>query len=287
MGDGDVLMRLVITGAAGQLGRDLIEAFDGHEVTAADRARLDVTDRDAVMQLVSGVGPDAVVHAAAWTAVDGCEDQPDRAFQVNALGTRHVAAAARAVGARVVYVSTDYVFDGQASRPYREWDRPNPLSVYGASKLGGEQELDPGSTVVRTSWVNGRHGSNVVKTVLRLDREQDVLHFVDDQHGHPTFSADLATMIRDLTVARLPGLFHVTNQGATTWFQFARDILTAAGRDPEKVQPVATADLRPARPAPRPANSVLDNAALRLEGIPLLPDHHDPLERLVKELLDE
>jgi dTDP-4-dehydrorhamnose reductase len=280
-------MRVIITGAGGQLGRELVEVLADHDVIAADHARLDVTDRDAVLQLIGSVGPDAIVHAGAWTAVDACESDPDRAFQVNALGTRHVAEGARAARARVLYVSTDYVFDGTAPVPYTEWDRTNPLSVYGRSKLGGELELDPGSTIVRTSWVCGRHGANMVKTILRLDREKDELAFVDDQHGHPTFTADLAGMIRQLVVARLPGVFHVTNQGQTTWFQFARDVLAAAGRDPEKVRPIATADLDPPRPAPRPANSVLDNAALRLQGVPLLPDHHDPLERLVKELLAE
>ena len=278
-------MRVVITGAGGQLGHDLVDAFADHEVVAADHARLDVADRDAVLQLLGTVQPDAVVHAGAWTAVDACEGDPDRAFQVNALGTRHVAEGARLAGAHVVYVSTDYVFDGTAPVPYTEWDTPNPQSVYGRSKLGGERELDDGSTIVRTSWVCGLHGGNMVKTVLRLDAEHDELAFVDDQHGHPTFTPDLAEMIKHLVVARLPGLFHVTNQGQTTWFQFARDVLAAAGRNPDKVRPIATAELDPPRPAPRPANSVLDNAALRLQGIPLLADHHDPLERLIKELL--
>jgi dTDP-4-dehydrorhamnose reductase len=280
-------MRILITGAGGQLGRDLMEAFDGHAVVAAGHDRVDVGDRQAVLQLMDGARPEAVIHAAAWTAVDACEEDPDRAFRVNALGTRHVAEGARLVGARVVYISTDYVFDGTSPAPYREWDPTNPLSVYGASKLAGEQELDPGSTVVRTSWVCGRHGDNMVKTILRLDAEQHRLRFVDDQRGHPTFTPDLAAMVRDLTVARMTGVFHVTNQGPTTWFQFARDVLAAAGRDPEKVEPVATVDLQPPRRAPRPANSVLDNAALRLQGLPLLPDHHDPLEHLVKELLAE
>ena len=278
-------MRIVITGAGGQLGHDLVEAFDGHDVVAADHGRLDVADREAVLQLLAATQPDAVVHAGAWTAVDACEGDPDRAFQVNALGTRHVAEGARRAGAHVLYVSTDYVFDGTSPEPYVEWDGPNPLSVYGRSKLGGERELDAGSTIVRTSWVCGRHGGNMVKTVLRLDQQHDELAFVDDQHGHPTFTPDLAAMIRHLVVSRLPGTFHVTNQGQTTWFQFARDVLTAAGRDPNKVRPIATSDLDPPRPAPRPANSVLDNAALRLQGVPLLADHHDPLERLVKELL--
>jgi dTDP-4-dehydrorhamnose reductase len=278
-------VRVLITGAAGQLGQDLVPAFAGHDVVACDHAKLDVADRDNVLQVVDAVGPDAIVHAGAWTAVDACESDPQRAYGVNALGTRWVAEAARLVGAHIVYVSTDYVFDGTLPRPYNEWDDPNPMSVYGRSKLGGEHELDPGSTVVRVAWVCGVHGSNVVKTVLRLSKEREELAFVDDQRGCPTFTDDLAGMIRRLTVARLPGLFHVSNQGETTWFQFVRDIFSAAGLDPERVRPIKTADLDPPRPAPRPANSVLDNLALRVAGIPLLPDHHEPLERTVKELL--
>jgi dTDP-4-dehydrorhamnose reductase len=278
-------MRVVVTGAGGQLGHDLIDAFQDHEVIGLARHQLDVSGRDAVLQAITTIQPDVVIHAAAWTAVDACEGDPDRAFAVNALGTRHVAEAARLVGARVCYVSTDYVFDGTSPDPYREWDATNPLSVYGQSKLGGERELDRASTVVRTSWVCGLHGANMVKTVLRLAGEHENLSFVDDQHGCPTFTADLAVAIRTLVVGRLPGTFHVTNQGATTWYQFARDILALSGADPDRVRPIATSELVPARPAPRPANSVLDNAALRLQGLPLLPDHHEPLERLVKELM--
>jgi dTDP-4-dehydrorhamnose reductase len=244
-----------------------------------------VTDRERVLQFVGAARPDAVVHTAAWTDVDGCESDPDRAFRVNALGPRHVVGAARLVGARVCYLSTDYVFDGSADRPYTEWDRPDPLSWYGRSKLGGERELDPGSTVVRSSWICGLAGRNFVKTILRVAGERDELTVVDDQHGCPTFTPDLASMVRRLVVARLPGTFHVTNQGVTSWFGLAREVLAAAGLDPDRVRPVATADLQPPRPAPRPANSVLDNAALRLSGIPLLADYHEPLERMVKELL--
>jgi dTDP-4-dehydrorhamnose reductase len=277
-------VRVLLTGAGGQLGRELLEAFEGHAVLAATHQQLDVADRDAVLQACGGFGPDVVVHAAAWTDVDGCEGDPDRASRVNALGTRHVAEGARLAGARVCYLSSDYVFDGAAGRPYTEWDRPNPLSAYGRSKLGGERELDPGATVVRTSWLCGRHGNNMVKTVLRLASERERLAFVDDQHGCPTFAGDLAAMVRALVVARRPGLFHVTNQGATTWFGLARAVLEAAGLDPERVEPVSTDMLRPPRPAPRPRYSVLDNAALRLSGLPLLADWREPLERLVKEL---
>jgi dTDP-4-dehydrorhamnose reductase len=277
-------VRLLVTGAAGQVGRELVDAFAGHDVVAADHATLDVADRDAVLQAVTGTAPDAVVHAAAWTAVDACEGDPDRAWRVNVLGTRHVAEGARRAGAHVCYLSTDYVFDGRKPEPYLEWDDPNPQSVYGRSKLGGERELDPGSLVVRTSWVCGRHGPNMVKTVLRLAREHDQLRFVDDQLGQPSFADDLAGMVRRLVLERRAGTFHVTNQGAVSWFEFARAVLECAGLDPARVQPIATADLDPPRPAPRPPNSVLDNAVLRLDGIPLLPHFREPLERLVSEL---
>jgi dTDP-4-dehydrorhamnose reductase len=282
-----LIVRVLITGAGGQVGRELVDAFAAdahHQVVGVDHATVDVADRDAVLGAVTTTRPDAVVHAAAWTAVDACEGDPDRAFRVNALGARHVAEGARLVGARMVYVSTDYVFDGTKAEPYLEWDDPAPRSVYGASKLAGERELDPGATVVRTSWVCGFHGGNMVKTILRLAGEHDVLSFVDDQRGHPTFADDLAAMIKRLVVERRPGTFHVTNQGAVSWYEFAREVLRAAGMDPDRVRPVATADLQPPRPAPRPANSVLDNAALRLCDVPLLDDFRVPLGRLVERL---
>jgi dTDP-4-dehydrorhamnose reductase len=283
-------VNILITGAGGQLGTDLARLAGEerhHRVVAAGRDRLDVGDRDAVLSAITTLGPDLVVHAAAWTAVDACESEPDRAWRVNALGCRHVAEGARMAGAHLVSVSTDYVFDGTATHAYTEWDRPNPQSVYGRSKLGGESEVLatlPGATVVRTSWVCGPHGSNMVKTILRLAGPGGPLRFVDDQQGCPTFTGDLAAMILRLGVARRPGLFHVTNQGPTTWYQFARDVLAAAGFDPARVEAIATSELTPPRPAARPANSVLDNSALRLSGIPLLPDHHEPLERTVKAL---
>jgi dTDP-4-dehydrorhamnose reductase len=203
---------------------------------------------------------------------------------VNSLGTRNVAEGARQVGAWLCYLSTDYVFDGTKPEPYLEWDTPNPVSVYGRSKLGGEREIGRDATIVRTSWVCGLHGNNMVKTILRLAQEREKLTFVDDQCGQPSFADDLAPMIRRLVVDRRPGIFHVTNQGAVSWFEFARTVLEVADLDPGRVRPIATADLEPPRPAPRPANSVLDNAALRLAALPLLPHYREPLERLVREL---
>jgi len=301
-------VRALVTGAGGQLGRDVVDALSGvvpvgglrgspatgrlgertaWDVVAATHDRLDVSQRHDVLAAVEGVRPDVIVHAAAWTAVDACEGDPERAFAVNAVGTRNIAEAARRWEAHVVYVSTDYVFDGLAASPYVEWDRPNPLSVYGRSKLGGEHEVDPGASVVRTSWVCGFHGANMVKTVLRLAGGDGPLRFVDDQRGCPTFTADLAGALAIVTAERLPGVFHLTNDGPTTWFDFARGVLASAGHDPGRVTPIATADLDPPRPAPRPPNSVLDNAAWRTLGLPALPPWEEALERLVAALAVE
>lgn len=285
-------MRVLVTGAGGQLGRDVVAALEaspsGHEVIAADHATLDVSHRDAVLGTICSIQPDAIVNAAAWTAVDACEGDADRAFAINALGPRHVADGARRVGASLCSVSTDYVFDGTKATAYDEWDQPNPQSVYGRSKLGGEREVwavAPASTIVRTSWVSGEHGANMVKTILRQASQHDTLRFVDDQRGHPTFTADLAGAIVRLIVDRRPGLFHLTNAGEVSWYEFAREVLIAAGQDPERVQPIASADLDPPRPAPRPANSVLDNAAWRLGGLPPLRDFREPLAELVTKLI--
>jgi dTDP-4-dehydrorhamnose reductase len=281
-------VRVLITGAGGQVGRELVRTCTeaGDEVIACDRARLDLTDRDSVYQAITGTSPDVVLHAGAWTAVDACEDDPDRAHLTNAMGTGWVADACRRTGAHLVALSTDFVFDGTKAEPYQEWDQPNPCSVYGRSKWAGEQAVAahaPGSTVVRTSWVCGEHGANMVKTVLAL-RDRPELAFVDDQRGCPTFAADLAPMVRRLGVERRAGTHHVTNQGATTWFGFVRDILGAIGEDPAKVRPISTDQLDPPRAAKRPASSVLDNAALRLGGLPLLPQYRDSLDRLLRAL---
>lgn len=298
-------MRILVTGAGGQVGHDLVLALKGvvppggrrrslhgpegpttHgvDVIGADHAGMPVEQRAVVREVVDALRPDVIVHAAAFTAVDACEGDRDRAYRVNALGTRHVAEAAQAVGAHLVYLSTDYVFDGTLTRPYVEWDTPAPRSVYGLSKLGGEHECPPGATIVRTSWVCGFAGNNMVRTALRLAAGDGPLRFVDDQHGSPTFTADLAPALVTLATDRVPGVFHVTNSGATTWCGFVRAVLDVAGYDPGRVEAITTAELKPPRPAPRPHNSVLDNAALRLGGYPLLPEWRDGLTRLVRAL---
>ena len=280
-------MRIVVTGSNGQLGTevmDLLGRSEHHEVLGLDLPDHDLTDRDHVLGVVTSFEPDLILHGAAFTAVDVCEEQVETAYRVNCAATRFVADGARRVGAHVVYVSTDYVFDGTKTTPYVEWDGPNPQSVYGRTKLGGESEIDPGWTIARTSWVCGRHGNNMVKTLLRLADERDTLSFVDDQIGHPTFAQDLAAMVVKLGVERVPGVFHTTNQGAVSWYGFARAVFAAAGHDPDRISPISTAELDPPRPAPRPANSVLDNLAWRLHGFAPSRDFHEPLDEVVASL---
>ena len=279
-------MKLFVTGAGGQLGQELVLAIReaGHEAIATTHAQLDITDEEAVRIAIGSAKPDVVIHAAAWTAVDACESDNEKAMLVNGTASKFVADAAHAVGARVIYISTDYVFDGTKPTPYNEDDKPNPQSVYGASKLAGEQAMGDGDAIVRISWVCGYHGANMVKTILKLGATMPELKFVNDQIGNPTFADDAARAIVNIATSGEGGIWHVTNQGAVSWYEFARDVLRAAGMDAEKVKPIATSDLQPPRPAKRPANSVLHNGAMQSAGIALLPDYHEPLERLVRRL---
>jgi len=285
--ESEKVVRVLITGSAGQLGTDLVASakHSGLDVIATSHADLDITDRDLVSQKIVGAEPEAIIHAAAWTAVDACESDVKKAMAINCDGTANVVSAARQVGARVIYVSTDYVFDGTKPTPYIESDLPNPQSVYGASKLAGEQQLDMSQdSVVRISWVCGEHGNNMVKTILRLAATSPTLTFVNDQIGSPTFTSDVAPILIDFATQSRPGIWHVTNQGTTSWFGFAQDVLRAAELDPNRVQPIATSELRPQRPAKRPANSVLENARMCKANLTLLDDYHIPLKRLVDRL---
>jgi len=279
-------MRVLITGAGGQLGVDLVAhcSAAGDDVTAADRSVIDITDARAVAALLADVRPDVVINAAAYTAVDACETDVDGATAVNATAVGNLRSACDAVEAHLVQVSTDYVFDGTLDRPYVETDATNPQSVYGRTKLAGEIAAGDAAAVVRTSWVCGEHGNNMVKLILRLAGGDTPLAFVDDQRGCPTFTADLAPALRTLAVERRAGTFHLTNAGPVSWYEFVADILEAAGHDRGGVTPISTADLDPPRPAPRPANSVLDNAAWRSLGHAPLRDYRAPLAELVARL---
>jgi dTDP-4-dehydrorhamnose reductase len=282
-------MKLLITGARGQLGRELsdVASASGGPVIAVDVDALDITNRESVHDALVESRPDVVINCAAMTAVDACEERADDAMSVNGHAVRWIAEACDAIGARLVQISTDYVFDGTKAGPYVESDEPNPRSVYGHTKLVGERaalDLGDAGLVVRTSWVCGFHGSNMVKTVLKLLEESRPMAFVDDQIGHPTFAADLAAMVYTLAVDSRSGIFHVTNEGAVSWYEFVREIVRRSGHDPAVVKPIRTSDLQPPRPARRPANSVLENAALARAGYSPMRDFRLPLDELLDAL---
>ena len=255
------MTRLLVTGAAGMLGRAVVERAraGGHEVSGFERAQLDIADADAVAAAVAREAPDAIVNCAAWTDVDGAEADPGGAHAVNATGAGNVARAAAASGAHVVHVSTDYVFDGEAQRPYVESDPTGPRSEYGRSKLAGEQavlEAAPSSAVVRTAWLFGVGGRNFVETMLALAAERDEISVVTDQRGCPTFAGHLAPALIELAQrgARSAGVHHVAGAGECSWNDFAVEIFRQAGVSC-RVLPATSEQMR--RPAPRPACSVL------------------------------
>ena len=278
---------VLITGGRGQLAAAAGPAFAarGWDVVSTDIDTLDVRDRAAVLAAVEGLAPDAVLNLAAVTQADECEDDPDRTYVTNTIGVRHLAEACRRTGAHLCSMSSDYVFDGRRGTAYDEWDPVSPLNAYGRAKAASEREAGPSATIVRTAWLSGRHGRNIVKVVLDLARDPDrELAFVDDQRGSPTVAEDLAPVIARLVAERRPGRYHVTNQGEATWFDIARTTLVAAGYDPARIRPIATSELRPRGSATRPRHSVLDNAALRLAGVPPLPHWEDSVRALVADL---
>ncbi len=268
-------MKWLVTGANGMLGTDLVDLLraEGHEVTAAARGSLDVTDAEAVDRAVAG--HDVVVNCAAWTAVDAAEEHEDEALAVNADGARLLARAAAAHGARLVQVSTDYVFDGTSSTPYDEDAPTAPASAYGRTKAAGEaavrEELPGGHLVVRTAWLYGAHGGCFPKTIARVAREKGQVSVVDDQVGQPTWTADVAAVIVALIGADAPaGTYHATSGGRCSWFDFAQRVVVAAGLESSAVLPT-TSDAY-VRPAPRPSYSVLGHDALEKVGVEPIGD---------------
>jgi dTDP-4-dehydrorhamnose reductase len=276
-------MRVLITGANGMLGRDLQAALAGHEVTALARADLDVTDAAAVAAAVHG--HDAVVNCAAYTKVDDAETHEDLAYAVNATGPANLAAACAATGARLVTVSTDYVFDGDATEPYAEDLPRDPINAYGRTKAAGEELAlaahPAGTYVVRTAWLYGEHGPNFARTMLNLAKTKDAWSVVDDQLGQPTWTADLASQIVALLDAGAPaGIYHGTNSGQATWYEFARAVLEESGLDPERFTPTDSASF--VRPAPRPSYSVLGHDAWAIAGIPEMRPWREALADAVR-----
>jgi dTDP-4-dehydrorhamnose reductase len=270
------------------LGQDLVEhSAVRHEALGLDLAEADITDLAQVQRFFKTTKPEAVIHAAAFTAVDECERQPELAFQVNAEGTRNVALACQKEHLPMLYFSTDYVFDGEKSTPYVEEDVPNPMSVYGRSKLQGEryvQEILERYWIVRTSWLFGLKGKNFVEAILLKVRSGEQLRVVNDQVGVPTYTVDLAAMVGKIVEKANPGIYHVTNQGDCSWFDFACEILHLAGFDRVRITPISSSELD--RPARRPKNSRMANSRLQREGLSLLPPWQDALQRYIRSRHD-
>ena len=276
-------MRVLITGGAGQLGRDLADLL-GASAFALDRLDCDVTNLAAVEAAIERVGPDAIVNAAAWTDVDGCEEDPVRARLANATGASNVARAAG--DALVVQISTDYVFDGRAARAYTESDPTNPLSVYGASKLEGEVKVADARrwAVVRTAWLYGAGTRNFVASILRAARTRERLSVVNDQVGSPTSTPDLAGALIELIDRGATGVLHGVNAGECSRYDFARAIFSEAGLDPSRVEPVTTEAMP--RPAARPAYAPMEGVAWRAAGLPELRPWRAALSDVVPGVLE-
>ena len=277
-------MRVLVTGAKGQLGVELLDVLRReHDVVGLDLPELDITKPEA-SQMIAGVRPAWVIHAAAWTDVDGCERDPARALAVNGEGTRRVAEACRVAGAGMVYLSTDYVFDGRKGVPYVETDPVSPLSAYARSKVAGEEAVRaaaPRWAIVRTAWLFGVSGKNFVKTIVEKAAAGGPLRVVDDQVGSPTYARDLADAIAQLVSRGLTGIYHVTNAGSCSWYAFTRAIVEEAGLAHVAVTPMTTAEL--GRPAPRPALSVLANHAWVAAGMRPLRPWREALSAMLAE----
>jgi dTDP-4-dehydrorhamnose reductase len=263
-------MRILVTGANGQLGQELQRALRGEDVFAADQPEYELTD-PMLGEKIAAQRPDLVIHTAGWTDVDGCERDPETAFTVNGQGTRRVAEGAAKANARLVYISTDYVFDGKKTEPYNERDLVNPLNAYGRSKLAGEEEAVKGcrrTLVLRTSWLYGVHGKNFVKTILSLAVAQPEVRVVEDQRGSPTYAGHLAHVIAGLLRSDVTGVIHAGGEGECSWYEFAKAILQEVGLGC-RVVPISTAES--GRLALRPPYSALSTAFLHQHGLSLPP----------------
>lgn len=308
-GRAGVDMKVFVTGVGGQLGHDVVNELerrnhesvgsdiqenyggvpDGTAATTVPYVQLDITDRDAVIRTIEDIKPDAIIHCAAWTAVDAAEDEENRpkVHAINAVGTQNIADAAKAVDAKMLYISTDYVFDGQGTRPWQPDDKNYaPLNIYGRSKLEGEQAVS--STlekyfVVRIAWAFGQNGKNFIKTMLNVGKTHPMVRVVNDQIGTPTYTKDLARLLVDMIETERYGYYHATNEGGyISWYDFTKEIYRQAEMTTEVV-PVTTAEYGLSKAA-RPFNSRLDKSKLTEVGFQPLPDWKDALHRYLKEL---
>lgn len=281
-------MKVLVTGVKGQLGYDVVKECEkrGIEAIGVDVEEMDITDAAACERVITEAKADAVIHCAAYTAVDAAEDNEDLCRKVNAEGTRNIAEVCRKLDIKMMYFSTDYVFNGQGERPWEPDDPREPLNVYGQTKYEGElavQELLEKYFIVRIAWVFGVNGKNFIKTMLRLGKERGAVSVVDDQIGSPTYTYDLARLVVDMIQTDRYGIYHVTNEGLCSWYEFACQIFKAAGMNQVKVTPVDSTAF-PAK-AKRPHNSRMDKSKLAENGFEPLPSWKDALERYLKEIL--
>ena len=279
-------MKLLVTGVKGQLGYDVCKVLSarGIEHRGVDIEDFDITNAQATHDYIAAYRPDGVIHCSAWTAVDRAEDELEKVRAVNAEGSRNIASVCKEIGAKLVYISTDYVFPGTGERFYEPDDPTGPLGAYGVTKLEGEQAVQAlleRYFIVRVSWVFGKNGNNFVRTMLRLAETKSELNVVCDQIGSPTYTADLAPLLCDMVVTDKYGIYHATNEGICSWAEFAEEIFRLAGKR-VKVNPVPTSEY-PTR-AVRPLNSRMSKAKLEEMGFSRLPDWHDALVRYLREL---
>jgi len=282
-------MRILVTGARGQLGTDLVEELTrrGHDAIGADLPEMDITEEASVKAFFDESNPEAVIHCAAYTATDRAEQEPEVCHQVNAVGTRILAQACRERSIKMLYISTDYVFDGEGETPFAVDAPVGPLSVYGRTKYEGEvavRELLEQYFIVRISWVFGLHGKNFVRTMLRLGKENPKVFAVCDQVGSPTYTRDLSCLLSDMIVTDRYGTYHATNEGFCSWYEFVLEIFAQAGYQTE-VTPVDSDYFKSA--IKRPANSRLEKSKLEANGFSRLPTWQDAVARYLQELEQE
>lgn len=282
-------MKVLVTGVKGQLGYDVVNELEkrGHTAIGTDVEEMDITDEGKVREVLSAEKPDAVIHCAAYTAVDAAEDNVELCRKINAEGTENIAKACKELGCKLLYVSTDYVFNGEGERPWEPDDEREPLNVYGQTKYEGELAVEKYVEkffIVRIAWVFGINGKNFIKTMLRLGEDHDELTVVADQIGSPTYTYDLARLLVDMIGSDKYGRYHATNEGLCSWYDFAVEIFRQAGMD-VRVRPV-TSEEYPAK-AKRPHNSRMDKAKLEENGFERLPDWKDALGRYLKALRAE
>ena len=281
-------MRILVTGVKGQLGYDVVNEMEkrGLEAVGVDVEEMDITDKAACEKVITEANVDAVIHCAAYTAVDAAEDNVEICMKVNAEGTRNLAEVCKKRDIKMMYISTDYVFDGQGERPWEPDDERHPLNVYGQSKYEGElavEELLEKFFTVRIAWVFGVNGKNFIKTMLRIGKERGAASVVCDQIGSPTYTYDLARLLVDMIQTDKYGRYHATNEGLCSWYEFACEIFRAAGMDEVKVTPVTSAEY-PASKAKRPMNSRISKEKLSDNGFERLPDWKDAVARYLKEI---